>query len=181
VNLSRPKKARLGQTNLSPAWVRLFYVDRIDQESRPLDNKYSYPDCEIINILIGIKIFSDIDIIHPEFEGREKYGKSVRSGCPPCSYDDHDHGTHIAGAGSHTYDVAKNLLSLQSRHYQKRKKSSIVNISLGGGNSKDDACNSSPSLALPAIAVGAVQNTDNDALSSYSNIGPCIPMYAPGP
>ncbi|KAF0354552.1 subtilisin-like protein [Gigaspora margarita] len=168
-----------------------------------------------------------IDIMHDEFGGRAKYGKSVCIGCPPCPWDDHGHGTHVSGiCGSKTYGVAKEItliavkvlnaagsgtdadiiagLQFVYNDYLKTKKKSIVNMSLGGGksdplnaavdaitaagifvavaagNSADDSCNYSPASAPSAIAVGAIQNTDNDALSSYSNFGKCVPIYAPG-
>ncbi|CAG8594836.1 10058_t:CDS:2 [Dentiscutata heterogama] len=224
MNASSPINFNLQRraTQDSPVWN----LDRIDQKNRPLNNEYIYPDCAGDDIVIYI-VDTGIDITHPEFEGRAEYGKSVCSGCPPCPYDDHGHGTHVAGiAGSHTYGVAKKStliavkvlnmdgsgtdsdiitgLQFVYEDYQKRKKSSIVNMSLGGGksdalnlavqaitgsgihvvvaagNSKGDACNSSPSSAPSAIAVGAVQNTSDDALSSYSNFGSCVPIYAPG-
>ncbi|CAG8598100.1 36631_t:CDS:2 [Gigaspora margarita] len=185
----------------------LWNLDRIDQESRPLDGKYTYPSCAGKNINMYI-VDTGIDIMHDEFGGRAKYGKSVCIGCPPCPWD--DHGINLiavkvlnaAGSGTDADIIAG--LQFVYNDYQKTKKKSIVNMSLGGGksdalndavdvitaagifvavaagNSKDDSCNYSPASAPSAIAVGAIQNTDNDALPDYSNFGKCVPIYAPG-
>lgn len=84
----------------------------------------------------------------------------------------------------------------------KTNKTSIVNMSFGGslsnsinnavniaadnglimiaaaGNSSLDACNFSPASATSVITVGAIDRRDN--IASFSNIGECVDIYAPG-
>lgn len=63
---------------------------------------------------------------------------------------------------------------------------SNVTVVVAAGNSATDACKSSPASAPNAITVGAITNqtntdqTNTDALASYSNIGDCVDIYAPG-
>ncbi len=47
-----------------------------------------------------------------------------------------------------------------------------------GNDSGADACNGSPSRVGPALTVGSSTNTD--ARSSFSNIGTCVDLFAPG-
>ncbi|XP_013406292.1 uncharacterized protein LOC106170842 [Lingula anatina] len=86
---------------------------------------------------------------------------------------------------------------------QRNKRLSVVNMSLGGGYSssindavhavldagipvvvaagnsgKADACHFSPASVSGALTVGATQIDDN--LASFSNIGSCVDIYAPG-
>ncbi|MBL0885297.1 S8 family peptidase [Myceligenerans sp. I2] len=54
-----------------------------------------------------------------------------------------------------------------------------VTYALAAGNDyAADACNSSPASTPEAITVGATQS--NDARASYSNIGTCLDIFAPG-
>ncbi|HEY3040527.1 MAG TPA: S8 family peptidase [Pyrinomonadaceae bacterium] len=53
-----------------------------------------------------------------------------------------------------------------------------VTIAVAAGNSNTDACNSSPARAVNAITTGATTSTD--ARSSFSNIGTCLDLFAPG-
>ena len=46
------------------------------------------------------------------------------------------------------------------------------------GNDHTDACNSSPAGSEEAVTVGA--SSINDAIASFSNIGPCVDIFAPG-
>jgi subtilisin family serine protease len=56
--------------------------------------------------------------------------------------------------------------------------SSGVTFVLAGGNSNENACNSSPGRVGPALTVGAT--TPADVRASYSNYGPCVDLFAPG-
>ncbi|WP_329102399.1 S8 family peptidase [Micromonospora sp. NBC_01699] len=56
--------------------------------------------------------------------------------------------------------------------------SSGVTYALAAGNSNANACNSSPARTASAITVGATTSTD--ARASYSNIGTCLDIFAPG-
>ena len=51
-------------------------------------------------------------------------------------------------------------------------------VVVAAGNSSQDACNYSPSQEPSAITVGA--STILDTVASFSNIGSCVDMYAPG-
>jgi len=53
-----------------------------------------------------------------------------------------------------------------------------VSYSIAAGNSNANACLFSPARVPQAVTVGATTNTD--ARASYSNIGPCVNIFAPG-
>jgi subtilisin family serine protease len=53
-----------------------------------------------------------------------------------------------------------------------------VSYTIAAGNSGGNACTSSPARAPHAITVGA--STPTDARASFSNVGPCVDVFAPG-
>jgi len=53
-----------------------------------------------------------------------------------------------------------------------------VTYAIAAGNSNANACNSSPARVPAALTVGATTMTD--ARSSFSNIGTCVDIFAPG-
>jgi len=53
-----------------------------------------------------------------------------------------------------------------------------VTMVVAAGNSNANACNFSPARVPAAITVGAT--TTSDARASYSNIGSCVDLFAPG-
>jgi len=53
-----------------------------------------------------------------------------------------------------------------------------VSYAVAAGNDGADACDGSPSRIVQAIAAGATERTDRRA--SFSNIGPCVDIFAPG-
>jgi subtilisin family serine protease len=53
-----------------------------------------------------------------------------------------------------------------------------VSFAVAAGNSNANACNSSPARVPAAITVGS--STSTDARSSFSNIGTCLDIFAPG-
>jgi aqualysin 1 len=60
-----------------------------------------------------------------------------------------------------------------------------ITVVVAAGNSGQDACNSSPALVRSAITVGSTttspsSQTRQDSMSSYSNYGTCIDIFAPG-
>nr|WP_083666133.1 S8 family peptidase [Saccharomonospora sp. CUA-673] len=53
-----------------------------------------------------------------------------------------------------------------------------VTYALAAGNENADACNSSPARVADGLTVGST--TDTDARSSFSNVGSCVDIFAPG-
>lgn len=53
-----------------------------------------------------------------------------------------------------------------------------VVVTVAAGNDAQDACGFSPSSAGPALTVAA--SDSSDALASFSNVGPCVDVAAPG-
>jgi subtilisin family serine protease len=53
-----------------------------------------------------------------------------------------------------------------------------VTYAVAAGNSSTDACTFSPASTPTALTVGAT--TSLDALASYSNVGSCVDLFAPG-
>jgi subtilisin family serine protease len=85
-----------------PSWG----IDRIDEHSLPLDNKYHYPS--LGNTARAFIIDTGILLNHQEFGGRAVCGfDPFASGCAPCNQG---HGTHVAGTvGGSTVGVAKGV------------------------------------------------------------------------
>lgn len=53
-----------------------------------------------------------------------------------------------------------------------------VTVAVAAGNDNADACKSSPARTPAALTVGA--STATDARASYSNVGTCVDLFAPG-
>lgn len=57
-----------------------------------------------------------------------------------------------------------------------------IHVSIAAGNAGGDACSTSPSMGggsnSAAIVVGSIDETSS--ISSFSNTGPCVDLYAPG-
>jgi subtilisin family serine protease len=199
-----------------PSWG----LDRIDQSSLPLNQKYSYLYTGAnVNAYI---IDSGINTSHQEFTGRILRG-AWTSGLS--SYVDcNGHGTHVAGTiGGTKYGVAKAVKFIPVRVFgcsggtssanvvaamdwvvtdHVTSTPALVNMSLGGGistsidqavtrlvndgvvtvvaagNSGENACNYSPARAPSALTVGSSTNSDLD--STFSNVGSCVDLFAPG-
>lgn len=69
---------------------------------------------------------------------------------------------------------ASSALDLAVENLVKRK----ISVVVAAGNSNADACRFSPARVPVAITVGATQS--NDARASYSNVGSCLDLFAPG-
>jgi len=109
----------------------------------------------------------------------------------------------LSAGGSGSWAGVTSGINWVTNHYNTNgKKPSVANMSLGGGqtptvddaveqsvaagvihaiaagNYADNACYYSPARAPSAITVGATEAADNRA--SYSNIGNCLDIFAPG-
>lgn len=205
-----------------PSWG----LDRIDQRSLPLDNKYFYPN--IAANVTAYVIDTGIRLSHQEFGGRAICGfDPYLGGCLPCPVGFAQfHGTHVAGTiAGRTVGVAKgarvvsvrvldcngsasgatviagvNFVTLSQQLNPAQR--SVANMSLGGGaflpldnavtasiaanvhysvaagNSNANACLFSPARTPRATTVGSTNITDNR--SAFSNVGPCLDLFAPG-
>lgn len=72
----------------------------------------------------------------------------------------------LGGGDSDALDVAvKNVIA------------SGVAMAVAAGNDSANACSGSPNKVPEAITVGSTTNTD--AMSSFSNFGPCVDLFAP--
>eukprot|EP00123_Amoebidium_parasiticum_P012187 comp21181_c0_seq3/m.28727 comp21181_c0_seq3/g.28727 ORF comp21181_c0_seq3/g.28727 comp21181_c0_seq3/m.28727 type:complete len:388 (-) comp21181_c0_seq3:362-1525(-) len=163
----------------------------------------------------------DSGVIKSVFGGQSEFMHDVFD---EAKTDLNGHGTHVAGlVASRDYGVAPgaSLWSVkvldatgngdstlvvrgltQVLTHRNRTRASIVNMSLGAGqspsvndavarlvadnvtvivaagNSGVNACTVSPASATDAIAVGATDRYDT--MASYSNYGECVDIYAPG-
>ncbi len=172
---------------------------------------------EDVNVYV---IDSGVRIQHSDFEGRATHIWSDYADPDDCN----GHGTHVAGTvGGMRYGVAKKArifglkaldcngvgttsavaaaISAAANHAQGHSKTSIINLSLGGGislaldaqinslpsnvlavvaagNDNADACFSSPARAAGAFTVMATDS--NDRMASFSNFGECAQIFAPG-
>lgn len=165
----------------SPGWN----LDRIDQRSATLNDKYYYSLKRGENVDVYI-IDTGIDITHPEFESRAVWGANFADSK---NTDCNGHGTHVAGSvGSKTYGVSKRstlvavkvlncegsgtnsgvLKGMDWVISQKRKtgRPSLINMSLGGGRS--DAINRAISALYKEgiVSVVAAGNENQDACES---------------
>lgn len=94
-----------------PSWG----LDRIDEHSLPLDQKYHYPSTA--NTARAFIIDTGILLTHQEFGGRAFCGFDPWGmGCAPCNQF---HGTHVAGTvGGATVGVAKGVQLISVRVFQ---------------------------------------------------------------
>jgi subtilisin family serine protease len=138
-----------------------WHLSRITKRKLPLDNKYPINSCLNNENIDTYVIDTGIDITHPEFQNRAKWGSNFVDNTDT---DCNSHGTHVAGLiGSKTFGVCKdaNLFAVKvldcegrgslsgvikgiewafKQHQSKQNTNgkslkSIINMSLGGGYS----------------------------------------------
>jgi subtilisin family serine protease len=202
-----------------PSWG----LDRIDQDTLPLDRKFTYGTLTGAGVNVYV-IDSGLKMSHTEFTGRIPKYFSIYGDEESDAEDCNGHGTHVAGTilGT-TYGVAKKAKVIPVRVFpcsggiasywiqvamemviddHEEGVPAVVNMSLGGGandvtdslvqsmvddglvvvvaagNDSGDSCSKSPARAANAITVGS--STDEDKDSSFSNVGSCVDVFAPG-
>jgi subtilisin family serine protease len=165
------------QTN-PPSWG----LDRVDQQSLPLDNSYTYATtASSVHVYV---IDTGIRLSHSDFTGRLGTGvDEVTGGLPD---DCNGHGTHVAGIiGGTTYGVAKGVTLVPVRVLgcdgsgtsaeviagvdwvaAHAVKPAVANLSLGGV--KDTALDTAVTAAVAAgiTVTAAAGNDDADACAS---------------
>jgi len=203
-------------------------IDRISERELSLDGdfEYEHDGTPVDAYIIDTGIYTS----HDEMRPRAVWGATFTG--DGNDNDCNGHGTHVAGTvGGTIYGVAKkvSLIAVKvlncggsgtyegvvagvnwvAAEFQRKRKPSVANMSLGGGrhaglnaavdaavragvnfvvaagNSNADACNFSPASALSAITVGATDVGANgeeevDIRASYSNHGTCLDQFAPG-
>lgn len=109
------------QVELAP---KNWGLDRIDQQSLPLDNKFDYIENGGSNTDVYV-LDSGVNEAHEEFEGR---AKNIRCLTDTCS-DDNGHGSHVAGiiAGK-TFGVAKGAQIRAVKILDSVGSSTIINV-----------------------------------------------------
>ncbi|MCH2535698.1 MAG: S8 family peptidase, partial [Bdellovibrionales bacterium] len=169
-------------------------LDRIDQESLPLNNEYQFEPSEGESSVNVYVVDTGVRGTHTEFSGRYHHGIDTVDSDSNAN-DCNGHGTHVAGsiAGS-TYGVAKNvkihgvrvLDCRGSGSYSRviegiewvtanHVKPSVVNMSLGGPTSRaiDEAVEASIQSGVTYVV--AAGNSNQDAcLSSPARVPSAI-------
>lgn len=162
-------------TQTNPPWG----LDRIDQRSLPLDQRYTFPntgsDARVFVVDTGIRV------THHEFGGRATVGIDT-VGDGRNGVDCNGHGTHMAGTvGGQVSGVAKavSLVSVRVLNCQgsgttagviggidwvttNRVPHTIMNISLGGSASTalDNAVRNAINVGIVVVAVAGSSATD---------------------
>ncbi|MGV9451527.1 S8 family peptidase [Streptomyces sp. NPDC003635] len=176
-----------------PSWG----LDRIDQRSLPLNNRYTWPDSGGTGVTVYV-IDTGVRISHKDFGGRASYGWDFVGGDKSAG-DGNGHGTHVAGtAAGSKYGVAKRAKVVSVRVLdnagagttaqviagidwvtRNARKPAVANVSLGGSyNAQLNAAvrNSIASGVTYTVAAG------NDGLPaglySPASVGPALTVGA---
>jgi len=166
----------------NPPWN----LDRVDQRTPQLDNRYFYRTSQGKDALVYV-VDTGIDIAHPDFDGRAVWG--INTSGDNQDKDCNSHGTHVAGTiGSMTYGIAKKStliavkvlgctgggsmsgvirgLEFVAADARDKRRPAIINMSLGGGRS--DALNRAVSqlTSRGVHVVVAAGNESQDACNT---------------
>ena len=149
----------------------LWGLDRIDQRTLPLDNRYSY-----LGTGAGVRVYiidTGIDVGHVQFAGRVSNAHDVLGG----SGDDcNGHGTHVAGTvGGTTYGVAKQVMLRGVRVLDCQGNGSVSGLIAG----VDWVRTNHIQPAVANLSLGAGYSTAlNSAVVSLSNSGVFVAVAA---
>lgn len=169
--------ATIQETQSNPVWG----LDRIDQASLPLNQKYTYPNTA--SNVTAYVLDTGIRKTHSEFEGRASDGYDFIDN-DAVAQDCQGHGSHVAGTvGGKTYGVAKKAKLVGVRVLDcngsgawdgiirgidwvtaNGKKPAVVNMSLGGSgtnSSLENAVRRSISAGFTYVLAGG--NSGQDA------------------
>lgn len=142
------------------------------------------------SILCKVYALKGIDVNHPEFEGRAKFGASfVKKGKKTVDIDDNGHGTHVAGiVGSRSYGVAKKVtliavkcmnaegsgtsfmigqaIQFVVQEYKKTGRPSVINMSLGTESDEYIDIITEQAIKAGVYVIAAAGNSDESACLS---------------
>ncbi len=173
-------------------------LDRIDQDTLPLDTKFYYPSSagQGVNIYI---IDTGIRDTHANFNGRASLDFDAIGGSTPYADDCAGHGTHVAGTAAGLYTgVARKanihsvrVLDCSGSGYtsqivaginwvaQNHVKPAVANMSLGGWKSPTEDAAVSKAIAKGVTFVVSAGNS-GDYGSYYGNACNFSPARVPG-
>ncbi|HEX8866689.1 MAG TPA: S8 family peptidase, partial [Lentzea sp.] len=175
--VERNTVATIQDTQSNPTWG----LDRIDQASLPLNQKYTYPNTA--SNVTAYVLDTGIRKTHSEFENRASDGYDFIDN-DTVADDCQGHGTHVAGTvAGKTYGVAKKAKLVAVRVLdcngsgawdgiiraidwvtQNAKKPAVVNMSLGGNGTNSSLENAvKRSIAAGITYVLAGGNSGQDA------------------
>ncbi|CAG8791219.1 23116_t:CDS:2, partial [Racocetra persica] len=122
------------------------------------------------------------EVVNVERDIRFKFGGRAILGpafcddeCP--NYDDLGGGA----SGVSSSGVISALSFIGQEHMNSSNKNTVINMSLvvAAGNFAEDACEDTPASAPNAITVAATE-TNTNTIASFSNLGKCVNIFAPG-
>ncbi len=150
-----------------------YGLDRIDERSLPLDNRY---ESDFTGAGVNVYIIdTGIDLDHPNFSGRVVFGFDA-IGDGRNGNDCNGHGTHVAGtATSETYGVAKDATVYAVRVFGCGSTTSTSNIIAGMNWVNNNA--QSPAVVNMSLG-GPVNTTQNNIVQSMTNNGITVVVAA---